>query len=133
VLTGVDASRGGHSWLEREFLTRLAAAGMPRPTTQQVLARRGHRVVRVDCWFPDTPVVVELLGYRFHRTNEQMQNDAARANALLLEGLLPFQFTYVDVVEDIATVLSTVAAALAGQVPERRASTGSMRAARMLG
>jgi hypothetical protein len=134
VLTGVDPSRGGHSWLEREFLARLSAAGMPMPDTQQVLARRGERVVRVDCRFPGTDVVVELLGYRFHRSAHQMQIDAQRSNALLLEGFRPFQFTYVDVVEHMPTVLSTVAGALsARQVPERRASTGSMRAARMLG
>ena len=45
-----------------------AAAGLPRPSTQRVLTRAGDKMVRVDCHYPDTNVVVELLGYRFHRS-----------------------------------------------------------------
>ena len=30
VLAGIDPGQGGHSWLEREFLRRIAAAGLPR-------------------------------------------------------------------------------------------------------
>ena len=50
--------------------------------------------MRVDCRFDGTPVVVELLGYRWHRDETQMTRDADRMNALLLEGLSPLQFTY---------------------------------------
>ncbi len=39
VLAGREVTRGGHSWLEREFLRLAAAAGLPRPRTQAVLAR----------------------------------------------------------------------------------------------
>ena len=77
-----------------------------------MLARRGTRLVRVDCRFADTPVVVELLGYRFHRSPQQMRIDAERANQLLLAGFLPFQFTYLQVVEEPAMVMATVASAL---------------------
>ena len=48
---------------------------------------------------PGTPVVVELLGYRFHRTKQQMARDAERLNALVLDGFTPYQFTYDQVVE----------------------------------
>ncbi len=44
VLDGRDVVRRGHSWLEREFLHLLTRAGLPRPVTQQVLARAGGRV-----------------------------------------------------------------------------------------
>ena len=87
VLAGHEVTRGGHSWLEREYLRLLAAAGLPRPITQAVLARAGDRFVRVDCRFPGSAVVVELLGYRFHRTPLQMARDAERLNALVLAGL----------------------------------------------
>jgi hypothetical protein len=50
--------------------------------TQQVLSRAGDHLVRVDCYFPGTNVVVELLGYRYHRTVARMSRDAARLNAL---------------------------------------------------
>lgn len=62
--------------------------------TQQVLTRAGDKMVRVDCRYPGTNVVVELLGYRFHRSAAQIRRDVERANALLLAGLAPYQFTY---------------------------------------
>ncbi len=94
VIDGCEASRGGHSWLERRFLELCARAGLPRPATQVVLSRARDRLVRVDCRFPGTPIVVELLGYRWHRTREQLTRDAERLNALVMDGLRPIQFTY---------------------------------------
>lgn len=69
-------------------------------------------MLRVDCPFVGTPVVVELLGYRWHRTNEQMSRDAARMNALVLDGLLPMQFTYPQVTLQSDWVLDQVRVAL---------------------
>ena len=37
----VEAIRGGHSWLEREYLRILSDAGLPRPETQPVLDASG--------------------------------------------------------------------------------------------
>jgi Transcriptional regulator, AbiEi antitoxin len=94
VIEGVEATRGGHSWLERRYLELCAQAGLPRPRTQQVLSRAKHHLVRVDCHFSGTPVIVELLGYRWHRSKDQLTRDAARMNALVLDGFVPMQFTY---------------------------------------
>lgn len=113
VLAGAEVTRGGHSWLEREYLRLLSDAGLPRPATQQVLSRRGDRFIRVDCRFPGTPVVVELLGYRFHRSRSQMQVDAERLNRLILDGFAPVQFTYVDVAERAHHCVDTTREALA--------------------
>jgi hypothetical protein len=113
VLAGFEVTRGGHSWLEREYLRLLDAAGLPKPNMQQVLSRAGDRLIRVDCRFPDTNVVVELLGYRFHRTRAQLDRDAARYNALLHDGFRPFQFSYAQVVTAVDYVVSTTARALA--------------------
>jgi hypothetical protein len=112
VLEGIEVSSGGHSWLEREFLRLVANTDLPTPVTQQVLGKRRGRLIRVDCRFPDTPVVVELLGYSFHRSLMQMQADAERMNQLLLDGYRPLQFTYVDVVGHASDVVATVQAAL---------------------
>jgi very-short-patch-repair endonuclease len=112
VIEGREISRGGHSWLEREFLRLLDDARLPRPLTQQVLARTGTRLVRVDCRFPGTDVVVELLGYRYHRTREQLARDAERLNALVLDGFQPYQFTYDQVVDAATATIATVRAAL---------------------
>lgn len=112
VLEGAEVTRGGHSWLEREFLRLVAGAGLPRPHTQVELTRAGDRIVRVDARFPGTDVVVEVLGYRFHRTREQMARDTDRMNALLADGFRPFQFTYTQVVEQPAEVVATLRQAL---------------------
>jgi hypothetical protein len=112
VIDGVEAARGGHSWLERRFLELCVRAGLPRPSTQQVLSRAKDRIVRVDCRFPDTRVVVELLGYRWHRTNSQMARDVARMNALVLDGFAPIQFTYDHVTADPEWVIAQTTQAL---------------------
>ncbi len=44
VIAGAEAGRGGHSWLERTFLEHVAAAGLPRPNTQEILAKRSDRL-----------------------------------------------------------------------------------------
>lgn len=94
VLEGREVTRGGHSWLERRFLQLCALAGLPRPKTQVVLSKAQDRVVRVDATFPGTRLVVELLGYRWHRSRAQLDRDAARLNALIMDGFQPLQFTY---------------------------------------
>ena len=80
------------------MLRLLDTAGVARPTPQQVLGRRGDRVIRVDFHFGGTPLVVEALGYRWHRTGAQMRIDAERMNRLTMDGCLVRQFTYSDVV-----------------------------------
>ena len=113
AIEGVEVIRGGHSWLEREFLRLVAAAGLPAPQAQQVLSRAGDRLVRVDFHFVGTPVVVEVLGYRWHRTKEQLRRDTERTNALLADGFRPYQFSYEHVTQDPLGVVDTVRAALA--------------------
>ncbi len=108
VLAGAEVTRGGQSWLEREVLRLLHGAGLPKPATQVVLARRKDKVIRVDFYFPGTRIVVEALGYRWHRSGAQMQVDAERANRLVLDGFVPLQFTYAQIVEGADAVLDTI-------------------------
>lgn len=112
VIEGVEIERGGQSYLERAFLALLAERGLPRPDTQVVLGRAGDSLVRVDCRFPGTAVVVELLGYRFHRTPAQLSRDAERMNDLLARGYRPYQFSYHHVTEQPDVVISTLLDAL---------------------
>lgn len=113
VIEGGEITRGGHSWLERRFLGLAARVGLPRPLTQQVLAKSGDRIVRVDFRFPGTPIVVETLGYRHHATRAQLSRDVARLNALLDQGLRPYQFTYDQVTGAPDEVVEQLRAALA--------------------
>ncbi|MGI9029721.1 MAG: hypothetical protein ACR2HP_07015 [Ilumatobacteraceae bacterium] len=112
VIEGCEITRGGHSWLERRFLELCASAGLPRPLTQQVLSKAQDRIVRVDCRFPGSPVIIELMGYRWHRTVDQMSRDAARFNTLVLDGFVPLQFTHHHVTLEPEWVLTQVTAAL---------------------
>lgn len=119
VLVGREVTRGGHSWLERRFLEICARARLPRPTTQEVLTSAKGRLVRVDFWFPATSIVVEVLGYHFHRGDRhQMSRDSERINALLRDGLCPYQFTYDHVTAQPQWVVDELCTAL--RIPRRR-------------
>jgi len=105
--------RGGtQSWLEREYLRLVTVAGLPQPVPQQVVSKRRTSLIRVDFHFPGTPVVVEVLGYRWHRTTVQMSIDAERLTRLTLDGTLVAQFTYAQITKDPDYVVATTAEAL---------------------
>jgi hypothetical protein len=112
VIEGSEITRGAHSWLERELLRLVSEAGLPAPLAQQVLGRRGDRLIRVDFRWPSTRVVVEVMGYRWH-TAAQQKEDLERANRLTLNGYLVVQLTYRHVVEDPAYVVERIREALA--------------------
>jgi len=112
VIEGIEITRGAHSWLEREFLRLTIGANLPRPTPQRVLGQRDDKLIRVDFHYPDTRLVVEVLGYRHRRTKLQMQIDTERVNRLTLDGYLVLQFTYDHVVTSPDWVVGQVAEAL---------------------
>lgn len=120
VLEAIDRrtlTAGAESWLEREYVRLVVGAGLLVPLVQQVVSRRGDRLVRVDCRFPGTNIVVELLGYRYHRSRTQMRHDAARLNALVADGFRPYQFTFDQVTDAPDEVVATTRLALARAVP----------------
>lgn len=114
AIEGIEVTRGAHSWLEREFLRLVAAAGIAPPNPQEVMGTRHGRLIRVDFRFPGTPVIVEVLGYRYHRTTLQLQVDAERINQLVLAGYVVLQFTYDHVVKEPQWVIEQLTAALFG-------------------
>jgi len=112
VINGSEGERGAHSFLERRFLQLLHEQGLPKPETQRVTGRSGHRLIRVDFRFPGTNVIVEVLGYRYHRSREQMAIDAQRMNQLVADGYRPYQFTYEQVMERERHVVEVITRAL---------------------
>ena len=108
AIEGYERTRGGQSWLEREFLRLVTATNLPQPMAQQTLSSAAGKMIRVDFTF-DNRVIVEVLGYRWHRSKAQMQRDSERLNRLLLDGYLVLQFTYEDITlrpNEVVTVLS---------------------------
>lgn len=107
------------SWLERHFLTLAREAGLPRPALQRRVARRPGAAARVDFLYERERVVVEVLGYAFHRTPEQIAADTMRANELQLQGLTVLQLTSRTLRDDPAAAMTVVARALSHRPPFR--------------
>ncbi|MGI8937465.1 MAG: type IV toxin-antitoxin system AbiEi family antitoxin [Iamia sp.] len=99
------------SWLEREVLSILDEAGIDRPVLQQVIPRHGSSNARVDFLYPAEWVILEALGYAFHRTEGQALADTTRANDLTVQGYQVLQFTSRQIASDPASLVATVIAA----------------------
>ena len=116
VFEAILSERAGgqvtESWLERETLRAFRAAGLPMPVCQARVAARGAFVARVDFLYPGPQVVVEVSGYRFHRTRAQTVADAERRRALVLAGCTVLEYTYDDVVARPEAMVAEVERAL---------------------
>ncbi len=117
----LSARAGGavtESWLEREFLRILAAAGVPLPRCQARIGPKGAFVARVDFLYASAAVIVEVTGAVGHSSPEQRAADARRRNGLSRAGFVILEFTYEQVVAAPQAVIAEVLGALA----ERRAA-----------
>ena len=119
VLASIERLAPTESWLERAVLEILRGAALPLPDTQRVIRRSGRFVARVDFVYEGPMVVIEALGYRFHRTKAQLDADVRRANQLQLLGYDVLQFTHDTIVRDPGALVDDVARALG---PEGRGS-----------
>ncbi|QYG94167.1 type IV toxin-antitoxin system AbiEi family antitoxin domain-containing protein [Iamia sp. SCSIO 61187] len=103
------------SWLERRTLELLDEAGLPRPVLQQRIPRTSGKPARVDFLFVRERVVLEVLGWAFHRTMEKQADDMLRAGELQMQGYTVLQLTALvlrtDPVGAIAHVRDALAAA----------------------
>ncbi len=103
---------GGHTMLERRFLTLVRQAGLPRPRTQVIHRCDGRTVARVDCLFEPYDVVVEVTGQEGHSAPSHRRNDAQRRNELTDIGRTVYEYTWEDVTERPAYVRNTLTARL---------------------
>lgn len=103
----------GDSWLEQQALREIALAGLPAPRCQVRLRKVGGGIARVDLFWDDAHLAVELAGHGTHATRRQRQADAERAARLGLAGWQVVQFTYEDVVERPQHVVAMIRAYLA--------------------
>jgi len=100
------------SWLERETLKVLHSAGLPSPSCQRRVSRRGGFAARVDFQYAAERIVIEVDGHGGHSTKRQRADDAERANRIQLEGYRLLRFTYDDVVRRPGLVVALVREAL---------------------
>ena len=88
------------SELERLFLPLAREAGLPKPLTQVVV--NGWRV---DFYWPDLNLVVEVDGLRYHRTAAQQARDVLRDQAHGAAETEYVRFTYHQVARERAYVV----------------------------
>jgi very-short-patch-repair endonuclease len=102
----------GDSWLEQAAIRHIVTAGLPVPRVQVEKRQVGGGIARVDLFWDDAKLVVELAGHRSHATRRQRQADAERSARLGLGGWQVVEFTYEDVVERPDYVVDMVRAYL---------------------
>lgn len=94
VLVALDGEPPTESELEAMFQRLLVARTLPLPIRQFAFEWTDDEVGRVDCWYPDARVIVELDGRRFHARLAAFERDRRRDQAALLNGIPTIRFTH---------------------------------------
>ncbi|MBL8909180.1 MAG: DUF559 domain-containing protein [Archangium sp.] len=81
------------SELESMTLELIDMAGLPRPVKQRSVVVNG-RVRRLDFWWPDFKIVLEVDGYAHHSSPRSFEDDRRRNNALVTRGCLVLHWTW---------------------------------------
>ena len=102
------------SFLEERFYALLKQAGLPLPSTQQILRTSDNRyITRADFTYDQPPLVIQTDGRAFHTaTVSRIVEDLDRRNSLEGSGRQLLEFTYRDVIATPAQVVALVRAAL---------------------
>lgn len=101
-----------HSVLERMALRTLAGAA-PRPELQHEIFDGRRFVARVDMFWPDQRLVLELNGRRFHGAREVFEADIRREADLNRLGFTVRRVTYRMLRDDPAFVVAYIQGSLA--------------------
>jgi hypothetical protein len=96
------------SGLEAAFLALTRGAGLPDPSTNVVVAG-----VPVDAYWPQYALVVEVDGWRWHRSRRSFEEDRRRTNRLQLAGLTVLRFTDTQIANDPQGVAAEIRRAIA--------------------
>jgi hypothetical protein len=96
------------SGLEAALLALTRGAGLPDPATNVVVAG-----VPVDAHWPQYNLVVEVDGWRWHRSRRSFEEDRRRTNRLQLAGLTVLRFTDTQVDTDPQGVAAEIRRAIA--------------------
>ncbi|MFN2388111.1 MAG: type IV toxin-antitoxin system AbiEi family antitoxin domain-containing protein [Actinomycetota bacterium] len=103
---------------ESDLYRLLRRAGLPLPQKQRRIAVPGGRVARVDLFYPDHDLVIEVDGYRYHGGRRRWQEDLARQNGLILARLRVLRFTWYDLQHRSDELVEQVALALGRAKPD---------------
>lgn len=125
VLDGCDPESG--SVLESVLRVRMTAAGITGFAMQQVVRdAAGRYVVRVDFCFAAQRLVVECDGVRWH---QDLARDQSLDNRLAAAGWRVLRFSWAQIVNDPAAVLTLVTEALASGSEHAQVRRGTVAVA----
>jgi len=96
---------GGESMLERRFRELIDEHDLPEPEPQVVFRAGRRTIARVDFYWPDHQLVVEVSGELGHASARERAADARRRNELQELGLDVFEFTFEQVMDEPASVV----------------------------
>jgi very-short-patch-repair endonuclease len=114
----VGYSGFGPSPIERKFWK----AAKPRIPELQRECPIGEKY-RVDFLVPSRKVVIELYGYRYHKTKEKLTSDAERERDLQRRGYQIIRFTGSEITKDVNRCVDDVIAILGNGVPHSSSSS----------
>lgn len=97
-----EGYRATDSFLEDAFVALCGRHGLPEPRRQVEVPGLG----RVDFYYEDARIVIEIDGYEYHSDRPAFQKDRSRDNALGIGGELVLRYTYADITADAAQVAS---------------------------
>lgn len=95
---GVIGYVAPESELERRFIKLLKQLDFPTPELQVSIGGALNLIGRVDVFFREARLVVELDGIEFHGELADRRDDAKRDTALIAAGFRVVRFTWNDVV-----------------------------------
>lgn len=109
----VDGNPPSESALEAEFLDVMERAGLPLPAMQVTIDGVTGEQGRVDGFYAEQGVIIELDGRRFHARIEAFERDRRRDQQAIRRGLRPLRFTHRQVMKtpkEVVEVLQDVLA-----------------------
>jgi very-short-patch-repair endonuclease len=105
------------SELERRFRSLTRAHGLPLPLTNQYVEGQ-----LVDAYWPDRGLVVEVDGWKTHKTRSAFEDDRARDSRLAAAHYRVMRFTYRRLRDDAPGVADELRRALSGPPAPQRAA-----------
>lgn len=92
---------------EKRFRALIRAAGLPEPRTNVKL-----HGVEVDCYWPDSELVVEVDSFRWHSTRPKFEHDSRKGAKLVAHGLSVMRVTWYQMEDEPYAVVARTAQAL---------------------
>jgi hypothetical protein len=96
------------SVLESRMMRLFVRFRLPVPKMEVIVGRDGE--YRLDFSYPDQRKAIEVDGYAYHSSPEQVRRDNARRNGLEVEGWQFLVYTWLDVTREPRRVAAEIAA-----------------------